>query len=197
MGIAVKIVKNSLTARCPPKTLEYKLEQCFKTHMQINRITAALLMLTLIAPTVPAYSDCGCGGNSHNADDSQTLDTIEVQAACCKPTPSDSCCSENVAEQPVGCCGNTGDACECSASGCQCGDDCRCVQATEPPFEEPRVPSSDSELTNVLTQLGHSLAGPHSFDTPISSLQTQLDTHVYIACFSSSERCSRLCRFLR
>lgn len=155
-----------------------------------QRITAAILIIALLAPGVQAVSDCGCGGNAVTAD------------SCCRfeysADDTSSCCSQDQATKSTGCCGNSGDACKCSESpsGCQCGDDCRCGKIADPPSKDPVAPSSQVE--SVVAQLMLLQSTPTLLVLSNKPIRPRLFDGLVVAdCLSSPERCSKLCRFLR
>ena len=177
--------------------------------MVIRQVTSLLLMLTLAWPGMPTVADCGCGG--HPTVDGENHPTALDKSSCCSAAKSTSCCGsaegegescctiKPAASVAIGCCGKSGDACQCSDApgGCQCGQNCQCGEVSEP-AEEPTIPPSESESNNLVSQIISDTLVVAVFDGPIpdlrlavSSLQTDFD------CYSSTERCIKLCRFLR
>ena len=177
--------------------------------MVIRQATSVLLILMLALPGVPAVADCGCGG--HTAVDGESLSADFEKSACCSETKTTSCCGSTPddtesccsirpdASVAVGCCGKSGDACKCSDApgGCQCGQNCQCGEASEPE-EEPATPPSESESNNLASQIASDTLVVAVFDELVPNLQlTASSSQSDFDCYSSTERCIKLCRFLR
>ena len=168
--------------------------------MVSQKITTALLMLMLVIPSIPAYSDCGCGGPPVIESNDKSAESA-LGASCCstKASETKTCCGGKSEKAAVGCCGNSGDACKCSDApcGCQCGDNCRCGEASESPASEPITPPAESETNNLATQLISDSHAVATFDEVSLAQRPVTSTRVEVDCYTSAERCSQLCRFLR
>ena len=176
--------------------------------MFIQHVTSVLLILLLALPSMPTDIDCGCGRRAPLVRDART-DAGEAShcsgcknaASCGKTkTPATCCCDKQPTEVARRCCGKSGEACENSAAEreCRCGQDCRCGTASEAPAEEQTVPPAEAAGQNHLTQLiGSLIATAHFDETQISLRLQRIRPPFDVDCYSSAERCSQLCRFLR
>ena len=177
--------------------------------MAIHKITAVLLILVLVLPSIPAHSDCGCGGMnglgqlnksstpepaSCSSKRESSCDSVQpVMRTCCGKQPAS-------AKASVGCCGQSGDDCRCSNAShpCQCGTACQCGEASESPIDDqPVVPASESDSTSLGIQFAINAAlDPTCEDVVNQSQLWEPGSQGNAGCYSSTERCSKLCRFL-
>jgi hypothetical protein len=192
--IKAQIAGFCLTHNSSPRTLK---------TMNFRNLTSVLLVAMLSLPSIPVVADCGCGGHSSVDDRSDSTPCCQStdSTSCCETEQREtkSCCASKPTSVAVGCCGKSGDACQCSDSpdGCQCGLNCQCGDDSEPPAEEPTSPPSESESDNLVSQVESEALLVAVLDDINLIGRSAVPSQSDFDCCSSTERCIKLCRFLR